>query len=1368
MPKKSLFAFLLSLCFLPFLLLGEQEQEIFAFDKEGNVGVNPISPGSGNLQREILDLTTFGNTPIKFKRLYRSRHRNYAAKAWEFGAANTWQHNWAWELRDTDFKELGFHNIRLNTPEGDTIDFKATDNTGMIRAPGLSRGDRLYQWKPPGEQYNGQTLVTPEGWEYYFTRSEHPRYNLIGVRDPDGQMWELEYDNQNRLIKIQNRFGRFISIERNEIDGLERIVKVKSSDGREVNYEYGVFKTNTVLKSVAYPSGEEANYTYVGSLSLNDGRPLLATADDPMVEDAGSRIRWVYNYQPQFGVGRLYMVEGMAKEERNLVTDELIVSIPLGAGSESWVVEGDGTGTHRKFFNGKLVEKVDGEGRWVKIFYSQGGHGYISRRLYPNGAEVNYERDAQGRITKQTDALGNSRSYTYNANGFLLTSTDEEGHTTTIERNVEDLPIKKTYPDGTSEGWTYNQSNQILTFTARNGGVTTYTYYNGELGGWYGDLKTVTDALGNITTFTHNNAGNILTRTDALNHTTSYSYNWRGKLLTVTYPDNSQIVKTYNSYGKLFKHQNELGFVANYIYDEYNRLETVTDPEGGIVIYQYGKAPDCGSCSAAQTISKIIDPEGRETHYFYDKSGNRIQQILGANTPDAAVTFYKYDAVSDLTEIIDPNGHKTIQTFDLNHKILTRTDSLGHTTSFTYNKLGSRKTETRNDGTIISYDYDSMNRLFKITDFEGNITQMTYDNNDNLEKLIDAKNNIYIYQYDFLNRKKVLIYPDNSTENWDYDKVGNLKVYTARNGATRTCTYDLRDRELTGDWSDNSLDSIKTYDSAGRLLTLNNSTSQLTYTYDKANRILNETQTLLNSPLTPQIINYTYDKSGLKKTLTYPDSFQLSYIYTARKQLKTISQNQKLLVSYSYDLAGNRLTKILTPSDVTQTATYEYDVANRLKTITRKSNQTTIDLLEYAYNQINNVTARKQKAIFSNLAEYQYDKTDQLKHVVYNEGKRIVDYQWDKVGNRIQVNDNWLAQPTTYQANNLNQYALINQQAPSYDANGNLSKQDQSNFTYDSDNKLFVAQKEDANLTINYDARRRPVSRMLNGETTYLIYDDWNLIAEYNKDQLKFRYIHGANVDELISRTVSTKEESIYYQQDSLGNVIHLTNIKGQIVESYTYDAFGGPTFFDHKGNQLSASAYNNRFLFTGREWIKELGLYDYRNRVYSPELGRFLQTDPIRFGLEVASLKRVILGTSKKITQSLIDSFPNFTFTKLEDINIYRYTKNNSINRVDPLGLFVPGDGFSPEDQESQEEDCPWGQHYGVDWDAANEAISQLNGGNYGNAAQVGVGGVGLLWGASKLPGAAGASWASAFIGAWPTFTSIGAIIGSIGCVDD
>ena len=1243
MPKKVIPALLLS--FLPLISFAEKEQEIYAYDKAGNVGANPISPGSGNLQREVLDLETFGNSPVEFKRLYRSRNRNYGAKAWELGAANTWQHNWAWELRDIDYKENGFHNLRLNTPEGETIDFKATDDTGMIRAPGLSRGDRLYQWKPAGELKNGHTLATPEGWEYYFERRAHPNYALVGVRDPQGQMWELEYDEQNRLVRIQNRFGRFINLERQEVNGEERITQIESSDGREVNYNYNTFSNatvnTTVLTSVNYPGGEQANYNYVGGTSLTEGRPLLESADDPMVEGAGSRIRWVYNYQPQFGAGRQYMVVGMAQQERNLLTDDVIVSFPFGAGNESWVEEGDGTGTYRKFFNGKLVEKVDGEGRSEQISYSHGGHGFISKRLYANGAEINYQRDAQGRVIQQRDAYG-SRHYTYNANGFLLTSTDELGRILTIERNAEDLPTQKTYPDGTAESWTYNSDNQILTHTSRNGAVTSYTYYNGEAGGQFGDLKTITDALGNITTYTHNAAGNLLTETDALNRITTYSYNNRGKLLSVIYPDGSQISKAYDTYGNVIQKQNELGFITSYTYDEYNRLVTITDPEGAKTLYQYGKVPDCSSCSGVQTISKIMEPGDREIHYFYDKSGNRTQQILGANTAEAAITSYKYDSVNNLIGTTDPKGNTTSQTYDLTHKLLTRTDPLGHITSYTYDLAGNLTTETRANGTITTYAYDTMDRLITMTDANNEVTQMTYDNADNLINLTDAKNNTYTYAYDLFNRRTSLTYPDNSQESWTYNQVGSLQTYTARNGATRTCTYDLRDRELTCDWSDATADVTKTYDAAGRLTNLDNPNSQLNYSYDNANRLLSESQAINGLPAA-YTIQYSYQPNGNLQNVTYPNGTIASYTYTARNQIEQILNNGLLTVTYQYDLSGNRTQKALAN---TITTAYSYDPANQPTQL----NHQTLGQFDYGYNAVGNRTYQKRDNALGDT--YQYDSIGQLTDIEYDaenvdtqstNAQHNAQYTYDPVGNRTQA---YQPLETYYNLNNLNQYTEIEDPAQiasyQYDLNGNLTSITSdadllASYHYDSQNRLLSVSNATAQITFTYDARNRCTSRTLNGTTTYYLYEGWNLIEERDVAGSELTsYLYGVTIDEILTKTDSTN--TIYYHHDALGNVTHLSDNTGRLLEKYRYDAYGRVTFYGSTNQPLTASSYGNRFLFTGREWIQEAGLYDYRNRIYSPSLGRFLQTDPIGFGAG--------------------------------DVNLYRYVENNPINSTDSLGL--------------------------------------------------------------------------------------------------
>jgi RHS repeat-associated protein len=123
----------------------------------------------------------------------------------------------------------------------------------------------------------------------------------------------------------------------------------------------------------------------------------------------------------------------------------------------------------------------------------------------------------------------------------------------------------------------------------------------------------------------------------------------------------------------------------------------------------------------------------------------------------------------------------------------------------------------------------------------------------------------------------------------------------------------------------------------------------------------------------------------------------------------------------------------------------------------------------------------------------------------------------------------------------------------------------------------------------------------------------------------------------------------IFYYQDSLGNTSHVTDAVGNLLERYTYSAFGTPTFYNAAGAQISASAYGIRHLFQGQLWTQETGLNDYRNRVALPTMGVFLQPDPIGFKGDAA--------------------------------NLYRFCTNNAVNRTDPLGLVGSRGGFSPTD---------------------------------------------------------------------------------------
>ena len=123
------------------------------------------------------------------------------------------------------------------------------------------------------------------------------------------------------------------------------------------------------------------------------------------------------------------------------------------------------------------------------------------------------------------------------------------------------------------------------------------------------------------------------------------------------------------------------------------------------------------------------------------------------------------------------------------------------------------------------------------------------------------------------------------------------------------------------------------------------------------------------------------------------------------------------------------------------------------------------------------------------------------------------------------------------------------------------------------------------------------------------------------------------------------------------------------IVEKYTYDAYGTPRITDAAGNSRTypdgrpKSNIGNRFMYTGREFISELGIYDYRHRFYHPGIGRFIETDPIGLQTEGAKLtpeQRALFSPGGLAPEAFSSS----------ELNLYRYCGDDPVNHSDPTGL--------------------------------------------------------------------------------------------------
>lgn len=416
------------------------------------------------------------------------------------------------------------------------------------------------------------------------------------------------------------------------------------------------------------------------------------------------------------------------------------------------------------------------------------------------GRVTTYGYDAAQHLTSVTEptagASTRTTQYQYYENGVLSDIIDANGNDTHWAIDIQSRPTSKTYQYGTASATT-----------------ETYTYENTT-----SRLHSITDALGQVKTFSYNNDNTIsgIAYTASVNSTpnvtfaydaywprvtgmtdgtgtTSYGYTAVGtngalKLSSLTSPyTNGTIALTYDADSRLAG-RNIPGGNETFGYDAVNRMNSHVTPLGSFTLGYLGQTDQLTSQSVTNgTVTT-------STGWGYDTNTNdrRLISITNSGITRSYTLSYLNGTSEnpyDIQSITDTaaTGHPWATqshsyTYDLIDRLLTGSATTPGNSTFAYDNLDNATTYDV-PGTSTSPTYNGFNQIKT-----WGTKTYAYDNDGNLTSGDGAKT----YKYDAENRLIEIDYVGTSNKSvFAYDGAGHRISDAETVSGTTTTTYYL-------------------------------------------------------------------------------------------------------------------------------------------------------------------------------------------------------------------------------------------------------------------------------------------------------------------------------------------------------------------------------------------------------------------------------------------------------------------------------------------------------------------------------------------------------------------------------------------------
>ena len=594
---------------------------------------DPINPLSGNKYQIEYDANPTANSALDFVRTYNSD----TSSASVLGVG--WRHNF---------------QKQVNWLSGDVVQVVRGDGKVYL----FSNVNGSYQ--APHSDGLLQKLNHGAYWLYATDTGDFEKYdvhgNLVSVDSSSGTHLTLSYAAAHgNLLQVRDHTGRWL---RFAYDANKRLASMTDSSGGIYTYRYD---ENNRLSSVQYPDMASRSYLY-GETKFTGGssQPNALTG---IVDENNTRFAtFAYDAQGRAILGQSGNVPGFQLAygvDKTIVTDPLGtqrtyhftarkgalmstgISQPGGSGcmaSTSAVAYDDhGNILSRDDFNGtrscyaydnKSQEIVRVEGLPANTncdpllaanAATPPGARKFTTTYHPNwrlptqvvGATSQLITVFQG----QPDPLNGNAPADCSAMPALPNGQVPPKVCKTIVRALASSgAVDTTVPDAINS-YTYDAEGRLLTDTDANGNTSTYAYYteashteasqtataSDQPAYWVGDLKSITDPAGNVSTFDlYSPTGQILQTTDPKGVVTQRSYTPRNWIATVLVTPPGMPSRT-----------------TRYSYDKVGQLTKIHAPDGTIINFSY---------DAAHRLIGATDGKGNRVTYTLDNMGNRIAE----------------------------------------------------------------------------------------------------------------------------------------------------------------------------------------------------------------------------------------------------------------------------------------------------------------------------------------------------------------------------------------------------------------------------------------------------------------------------------------------------------------------------------------------------------------------------------------------------------------------------------------------------------------------------------------------------------------------------------------------------------------------